>query len=102
MRKDGYSLGSDLPQPLQMPTRFSAATTRVATARGPLDGGGQLLAAGQIIDSPETRLQYRVERLLGQGGFGQVYLSQRLGRSLDVPEIVCIKVSRRIDGWVRE
>ena len=86
-----------------MPTRFSSSTTRVATAaRGAVERGGQMLAIGQIVASPETGLQYQVDRFLGQGGFGQVYLSRRLGRSMDVPEIVCIKVSRRIDGWVRE
>jgi serine/threonine protein kinase len=83
-----------------MPTRFSAATTRVATATR--SAGGQMLAIGEIVASPETGIQYQVDRFLGQGGFGQVYLSRRLGRSMDVPEIVCIKVSRRIDGWVRE
>jgi serine/threonine protein kinase len=57
---------------------------------------------GQVIVSPETNLQYRIERLLGEGGFGQVYLAKRLGRSTVVPQIVCIKVSTRIDGWLRE
>ena len=52
--------------------------------------------------SPETRLEYQVERLLGQGGFGQVYLAARRGRSTLVPETVCIKISRHIDGWLRE
>ncbi len=56
----------------------------------------------QIIASPETRLRYRIERLLGEGGFGQVYLARRLGRSLVVPAVLCIKVSERIDGWLRE
>jgi len=85
-----------------MPTRFSAATTRAATGPGSIHGRALLLNVGQIVDSPETRVQYQVERFLGQGGFGQVFLSRRLGRSSDVPEAVCIKVSGRIDSWVRE
>jgi serine/threonine-protein kinase len=61
-----------------------------------------LLAPGQVVVSPETRLEYRIERLLGRGGFGQVYLAKRLGRSTDIPSVVCIKASERIDGWLRE
>ena len=56
----------------------------------------------QVIASPETRLSYRIERLLGEGGFGQAYLARRLGRSRVVPSTVCIKASERIDGWLRE
>ena len=61
-----------------------------------------LLVSGQVVQSPETRLHYRIEQLLGEGGFGQVYLARRLGQSDAVPETVCIKVSARIDGWLRE
>jgi len=85
-----------------MPTRISAALTRTATAHRPTDHRGDLLAIGQVITSPETRLEYEIERLIGQGGFGQVYLAARRGRSTLVPETVCIKVSRHIDGWLRE
>jgi serine/threonine-protein kinase len=56
----------------------------------------------QVITSAETRLRYRIERLLGEGGFGQAYLARRLGHSRIVPTVVCIKVSERIDGWLRE
>jgi serine/threonine protein kinase len=80
----------------------TAATTRshrFSQASGRLQ---PLLARDQVIVSPETQLPYRIERLLGQGGFGQVYLARRKGRSASVPDVVCIKVSPHMDGWLRE
>jgi eukaryotic-like serine/threonine-protein kinase len=79
-----------------------SATTRRAgdvpiSRRGPA-----LLAFGQVISSPETGLNYRVGRLLGQGGYGQVYLVRRQGRSTTIPGVLCLKVSTHIDGWLRE
>jgi len=84
-------------------TIATSATTRAVTAFGPRTmRGTPLVAPGDIVFSAETGLQYRIDRLLGEGGFGQVYLARRLGRSTTVPEVVCIKVSARIDGWLRE
>jgi len=60
------------------------------------------LSPGQTVTSPETRLEYRVSHLVGKGGFGQVYLARRLGRSNKVPAELCIKASDNIDGWLRE
>jgi len=80
----------------------TSATTR-ARSIGVVPGDAQpLLASRDIVASPETRLEYRIERLLGAGGFGQAYLATRIGRSVTVPETVCIKVSSRMDGWLRE
>jgi hypothetical protein len=61
-----------------------------------------LLSPGEIVTSPESQLAYRVDRLLGAGGYGQVYLVRRLGRSAAVPSQLCLKVSVHIDGWLRE
>jgi serine/threonine-protein kinase len=85
-----------------MPTRFTAASTRTATAPRRRIDREALLSIGQIIVSPETQLKYQIERLLGQGGFGQAYLARRLGSSATVPDVICVKVSLRIDGWLRE
>ena len=79
-----------------------SSTTRTARSSSRRRTGAQLLGEGQLITSPETKLTYRVGRLLGQGGFGQVYLAARLGRSADVPDEVCVKISTHIDGWLRE
>ena len=84
-------------------TRAHAATTRATgSIHVPVSEAGQLLVPTQVIFSPETKLQYRIERMLGAGGFGQAYLATRRGRSATIPEQVCIKVSARIDGWLRE
>ncbi|MCA1562275.1 MAG: protein kinase [Acidobacteria bacterium] len=85
---------------LKHPSDATTRTTRLLHA--PPDIARLLLAAPQVITSPATRLQYSIERMLGEGGFGQVYLAKRLGQSSVVPEVVCIKVSAQIDGWLRE
>jgi serine/threonine-protein kinase len=81
-----------------------SSTARTLTRTGPLHvpRGERLLAPAQTIESPESRLHFKIDRLLGEGGFGQVYLTERLGRSASVPRILCVKASTRIDGWLRE
>lgn len=79
------------------------ATTRTSTSvHLGRERPGQLLLSGEVIGSAETKLRYGIEQLLGEGGFGQVYLARRIGQSAVVPEVVCVKISAHIDGWLRE
>jgi len=81
----------------------TAATTRTMSARrAHPDHARHLLSPGQVVASPETQLRYGIEEFLGEGGFGQVYLAQRVGRPSRVDAVVCVKISPRIDGWLRE
>src|SRR5262249_60221628 len=80
----------------------TSATTRGRSAGVALKPIAPLLAPAQVIASSDTGLEYRVERMLGEGGFGQVFLATRLGRSGAVPGAAAVKVSGRIDGWLRE
>jgi serine/threonine protein kinase len=83
-------------------TAVSRATTLAMSAATRRARGKALLLPQQVITSPETKLQYRIESLLGQGGFGQAYLARRITRSRAVPMTVALKASEHIDGWLRE
>jgi serine/threonine-protein kinase len=80
----------------------STMTTRTATASRVARGRDDLVTPGELLRGPETALAYRVGRPIGAGGFGQAFLARRVGRSALVPEVVCVKISTRSDGWIRE
>jgi serine/threonine-protein kinase len=85
-----------------MTTAVSKATTVAMSAATRAARGKALLLPQQVVTSPSTKLQYRIESLLGQGGFGQAYLAKRITRSRDVPAVVALKASEHLDGWLRE
>ena len=83
------------------PLAQDATTRRTRSLHGTSERP-PLLETGERIVSPESGLHYDIDRKIGAGGYGEVYLATRRNRSATVPRQVCIKVSAHIDGWLRE
>ena len=53
------------------------------------------------VHSRESNRTYTLDRLIGKGGFGEVYLATPTPQD-NLPAQVCIKISDRLTGWLRE
>ena len=84
-----------------MPThsRPPAARLRRTVHRG----GAPRSATGTLASaySSESERTYELHKLVGKGGFGEVYLATPTPRG-SLPPQVCVKVTERLSPWLRE
>jgi eukaryotic-like serine/threonine-protein kinase len=57
--------------------------------------------AAAFAFSSESGRRYTLDKLIGKGGFGEVYLATPTPRE-GLPAQVCVKITERLSAWLRE
>src|SRR5574341_1372859 len=53
------------------------------------------------VYSSETGRTYHLTRLIGKGGFGEIFVATPQPQGT-LPARVCVKISHQLEGWLRE
>ncbi len=82
-------------------TRATRARFAPPPAARLLDDAPYMSPAQSALYSSETGRSYHLDRLIGKGGFGEVYLATSSAPNA-APGQVCIKITERLTAWLRE
>src|SRR4029079_4343542 len=58
-------------------------------------------STARVVYSSESGRSYQLDRLIGKGGFGEVYVATP-SPAAGLPAQVCVKISDRLSSWLRE
>jgi eukaryotic-like serine/threonine-protein kinase len=85
------------------PAPSGRGRTRAPTPRPAADAADAEASRPSLpsLYSNESGRSYRLDRLIGKGGFGEIYLATP-SPSGTLPSRVCVKLSYWITGWLRE
>src|SRR5690349_15244686 len=81
--------------------RLTHGPPRPPRPPGPLPSQAPSVPALPAVYSSETARTYQLQRLIGKGGFGEVYLATPHPRGT-LRSQVCVKVTERLAPWLRE
>src|SRR3954468_7617070 len=82
-------------------TTIAPRTVNGSNTRDRRPPASAVSSISHVAYSSETGRSYRLDRLIGKGGFGEVYLATPV-ESGGLPAQVCVKISDRLSAWLRE